>query len=51
MLNMLIAIMSDTFERHMENRDVNAIKAKLSLMSDLDGVIDTHDAFTLSEVI
>ena len=51
MLNMLIAIMGDTFDRHMENRNVNAIKAKLSLMSDLDGVIDAHETFTLDEVI
>ncbi len=51
MLNMLIAIMGDTFDRHMENRDVNAIKAKLSLMSSLDGVIDTNETFSLKEVI
>lgn len=35
MLNMLIAIMGDTFERVIENRDVNATKTKLELMSDL----------------
>ena len=35
MLNMLIAIMGDTFERVIENRDVNATRTKLELMSDL----------------
>ena len=35
MLNMLIAIMGDTFERVIENRDVNATKTKLELMCDL----------------
>ena len=35
MLNMLIAIMGDTYERVMENREVNATKTKLELMSDL----------------
>ena len=29
MLNMLIAIMGDTFERVMENREINAVKTKL----------------------
>ncbi len=35
MLNMLIAIMGDTFERIMENKDVNATMTKLELMGDL----------------
>ena len=35
MLNMLIAIMGDTYERVMENREVNATRTKLELMSDL----------------
>ena len=35
MLNMLIAIMGDTFERVMENKEVNATQTKLELMSDL----------------
>ncbi len=35
MLNMLIAIMGDTFERVIENKDVNAIKTKLELIGDL----------------
>ena len=29
MLNMLIAIMGDTFDRMMENKDINAVKSKL----------------------
>ena len=43
MLNMLIAIMGDTFENNMENKHVNGIKAKLDLMSDLAGVIDEKE--------
>ena len=35
MLNMLIAIMGDTFERIMENKDVNATMTKLELMGDI----------------
>ena len=32
MLNMVIAIMGDTYERVMENTDLNRIKMKLNLM-------------------
>ena len=39
MLNMLIAIMGDSFERVIENRDVNATKIKLNFMSDAAGSI------------
>jgi len=39
MLNMLIAIMGDSFERVMENRDVNAIKMKLNFMDDMAGTV------------
>ena len=35
MLNMLIAIMGDTFERTIQNRDLNSTKTKLELLSDL----------------
>lgn len=38
MLNMLIAIMGDTFAKVTENKLVNATKTKLSLMSDYAGV-------------
>ena len=34
-LNMLIAIMGDTFARIIENRDLNSTKTKLELLSDL----------------
>lgn len=43
MLNMLIAIMGDTFERVIENREVNSIKTKLDLMSDLAGVLKSKN--------
>ena len=35
MFNMLIAIMGDTFERIIENKDLNSIKTKLELVSEL----------------
>lgn len=35
MLNMLIAIMGDTFGRVMENKQLNATRTKLDLMGDL----------------
>lgn len=35
MLNMLVAIMGDTFARIIENRDLNSTKTKLELLSDL----------------
>ena len=34
MLNMLIAIMGDTYARIMENKEVNATMTKLQLLSD-----------------
>ena len=40
MLNMLIAIMGDTFERVIENRDVNAVKTKLQFIGDLVATLD-----------
>ena len=35
MLNMLIAIMSDTFEHIIENKDLNSIKTKIAVMGEL----------------
>ena len=35
MLNMLIAIMGDTFERVTENKELNSIKTKLKIVSEL----------------
>ena len=43
MLNMLIAIMSDTFERTIENRDLNAVKTKLEIMGEQASIIDKLD--------
>ena len=34
MLNMLIAIMGDTYERVTEKKDLSRIKVKLNLMSE-----------------
>lgn len=39
MLNMLIAIMGDSFARVIENQDVNATKIKLNFMCDMAGTV------------
>ena len=39
MLNMLIAIMGDTFSRVIEDKDVNTTKTKLALMADLKSIM------------
>ena len=39
MLNMLIAIMGDTFARTIENRELNSTKTKLELLGDLSSNI------------
>ena len=44
MLNMLIAIMGDTFGKVIENKTVNAIKSKLELMDDLVATMKQRDA-------
>ena len=44
MFNMLIAIMGDTFDKVTEYRDINAIKSKLELISDLYAIIKARDA-------
>ena len=41
MLNMLIAIMGDTFGRIIEAKEVNGMKTKIELMKDLSLVIGT----------
>ena len=43
MLNMLIAIMGDTFERVVENRELNSIQMKLELLGDLSDNIRKID--------
>ena len=50
MLNMLIAIMGDTFERVMENKDVNATKTKLGLMADMSNVMAQPDVTGCKDV-
>ena len=44
MLNMLIAVMGDTFDRVMENKDINSIKSKLELVADLVAILDNKDS-------
>ena len=44
MLNMLIAIMGDTFARIIENKDLNSIKTKLELLGDLSADIHQSEA-------
>ena len=43
MLNMLIAIMGDTFGRIIEAKEVNAMKTKIELMEDLSLVMNDED--------
>jgi hypothetical protein len=45
MLNMLIAIMGDTFERITENKEVNSTMTKLELMSDLGATLRQRSSF------
>ena len=44
MLNMLIAIMGDTFGKVTENKTVNLIKSKLELMDDLAATMKQRDS-------
>ena len=43
MLNMLIAIMGDTFDKVIENREVNVIRMKLAILNDLSAVLPTKE--------
>ena len=43
MLNMLIAIMGDSFDKVIENKEVNSIKMKLAILSDLSAVLSNVD--------
>ena len=45
MLNMLIAIMGDTYERVMESKDINAVKTKLEIMGEQAVNIHKLDLF------
>ena len=50
MLNMLIAIMGDTFGRIIEAKDVNAMKTKIELMTDLAKILDDKQQASSNEV-
>lgn len=50
MLNMLIAIMGDTFGNVMESRNLNAIRTKLDILSDMAPVLSKEDAKDMDEV-
>ena len=39
MLNMLIAIMGDSFDRVFENREIHAVSQKLQILSDLSAAL------------
>ena len=43
MLNMVIAIMGDSFERITENKLLNSVKTKIQLCSELTGNVETLD--------
>lgn len=43
MLNMLIAIMGDSYGRVMENAEINSTKTKLELMNDISSLIKKKD--------
>ena len=44
MLNMLIAIMGDSFDKVIENRDVNSIRMKLEILSELSAVLPSQSS-------
>ena len=50
MLNMLIAIMGDTFARVVENADLNSTKTKLELMADVSTTLQQTTAEETKEV-
>ena len=50
MLNMLIAIMGDSFERVTENREVNSTKIKLGFMDDMAGTFGQRDSYEEEKV-
>ena len=49
MLNMLIAIMGDTFDKITENREINATRSKLQLMSELVALLGAEDKVQCKE--
>ena len=44
MLNMLIAIMGDSFDKVIENKEVNGIISKLEILGDLSVVLPQKDS-------
>ena len=44
MLNMLIAIMGDSFDRVIENKEVNSTKMKLSILESFSNILPQQDA-------
>ena len=49
-LNMLIAIMSDTFEKVIEQRPTFSLKNKLMILADMESVIHTKEDLDDSKV-
>ena len=51
MLNMLIAIMGDSFDKVIENKEVNGIIMKLEILNDLSAVLPQKDTKEEDETI
>ena len=43
MLNMLIAIMGDSFNKEMENKELNRTKTKLEMLGDFSFILNKKD--------
>lgn len=43
MLNMLIAIMGDSFDKEVENKELNRTKTKLEILGDFSFVMSQYD--------
>ena len=51
LLNMVIAIMGDIFAEYIEHKEVNSIKTKLAILSELGPVIGTHEKEEVMETM
>jgi len=49
-LNMLIAVMGDTYERVIENKEVNATQTKLAIMDDLTAILPQESSEQAQEL-